>query len=299
MPGTQVTFTATGINGGSTPTYQWKVNGTNTGTNSTTHTYTPANNDKITCVFTSSITGCTTTNPATSNEISMIVYNTGSPCSGIPTVSWNGKTYNTVQVGTQCWLRENMDVGIMISGNTAQTNNSILEKYCYNDDSINCSIYGGLYQWAEMVQYLNGATNTTSWSPTPIPPIQGICPTGWHIPSNAEWGTMMTYLGGIAVTGGKIKQVGLNHWNYISPDCGAYGSNAGATNTSGFTALPAGQRWSTGIFHNQRLCLQIWTITLGGPVTDSFYGGANALINAATNGQMYKNTGNSVRCLKD
>jgi uncharacterized protein (TIGR02145 family) len=290
MPGTQVTFTATPVNGGSAPAYQWKVNGSVVGTNTSTHTYAPGNNDKITCVMTSSLTGCTTNNPATSNQVVMIVYITGSPCAGIATVTHSGLVYNTVQVGTQCWLRENMNVGSMISGTVEQTNNSVLEKYCYNNLEANCKVYGGMYQWAEMVQYLNNATNTTNWSPVPTGNVQGICPTGWHIPTNAEWGTMMTYLGGLTVAGAKIKQVGLNHFN---------NPNTGATNTSGYTAIPGGQRWSDGTFHYMNMSTAYYTITSGGAATDVYYGGASYSTGAGTNGQFYKVTGCSVRCMKD
>ena len=68
------------------------------------------------------------------------------PCPGIPTVTYSNKTYNTVQIGSQCWLKENLDVGTRINGSLQQTNNSVIEKYCYNDDPNNCTTYGGLYR---------------------------------------------------------------------------------------------------------------------------------------------------------
>jgi len=87
----------------------------------------------------------------------------------------NGKIYNTVLIGTQCWLKENMDIGTLINGGQDQTNNSIIEKWCYNDLESNCAVYGGLYQWDESMQY-----DTTSG-------VQGICPSGWHFPTDSEW----------------------------------------------------------------------------------------------------------------
>ena len=90
-----------------------------------------------------------------------------------------------------------------------------------------------------MVQYLNGATNATSWNPVPSGPVQGICPAGWHLPTDAEWTTLTTYLGGESVAGGKMKETGTTHW--LSP-------NTGATNSSGFTALPGGTRDYNGPF---------------------------------------------------
>jgi len=128
-------------------------------------------------------------------------------------------------------MTENLNIGTAIMGNLDQSNNGSIEKYCYNDLAVNCDVYGGLYQWAEMVQYFNGATNTTSWNPVPTGPVQGICPTGWHLPSDAEWTILTTYLGGVSVAGGKMKEVGTAHW--LSP-------NNGATNSSGFTGLPGG-----------------------------------------------------------
>ena len=67
-------------------------------------------------------------------------------CPGIPTVDYGGKTYNTVKIGSQCWLKENLDVGTMILSSQNPSNNGVIEKYCYNDLLSNCTIYGGIYQ---------------------------------------------------------------------------------------------------------------------------------------------------------
>ncbi len=140
-------------------------------------------------------------------------------------------------IGTQCWLKENLNIGIRIDGIQEQTNNNpnYIEKYCYDDLTSNCFEYGGLYQWGEMVQYLNGASNTTTWNPPPTGNVQGICPPGWHIPSESEWLQLFSYLGGWDVAGGKMKETGTAHW---------WSPNVGATNLSGFTALPGGNRAS-------------------------------------------------------
>ena len=87
-------------------------------------------------------------------------------------VTYGGQTYNSVIIVTQCWMTQNLNIGTAILGNQDQTNNAVIEKYCYGNNSANCDVFGGLYQWAEMVQYLNGATNTTSCSniaPTAAP----------------------------------------------------------------------------------------------------------------------------------
>ena len=97
------------------------------------------------------------------------------PCEGIVSIPHGGKVYHTVPVGDQCWLRENLDIGVMLNGGEAQTNNQVIEKYCYNDDTANCEKYGGLYMWKEMMNHF------------PIQGGKGICPTGWHVPTDDEW----------------------------------------------------------------------------------------------------------------
>jgi uncharacterized protein (TIGR02145 family) len=138
-----------------------------------------------------------------------------------------GKTYNTVAIGSQCWMAENLNTGNRIDGINDQLDNSQIEKYCYNNQEINCDIYGGLYQWNEMMQYVISV------------PAQGICPAGWHLPVDTEWTVLTDFLGGMAVAGGKLKDTTL-FWN----------PNNGATNESGFTALPAGHRNAIGQFWN-------------------------------------------------
>jgi uncharacterized protein (TIGR02145 family) len=157
--------------------------------------------------------------------------------------SRDGKTYTTIQIGTQCWMSQNLNIGTKVNGSAEQTNNSIIEKYCYNDLESNSDIYGGLYQWAEMVQYQNGATNYLSWNPVPTGNVVGICPTGWHLPSDAEWTVLATSLGGTAIAGGKMKETGTSHW--LTP-------NTGATNSSGFTGLPSGVR-NTSTSHFEKM----------------------------------------------
>jgi len=127
-------------------------------------------------------------------------------------------------------LRRNQ-VNTVYSTNKQQSNNGIIEKHCINNLQANCDIYGGLYEWGEMVQYLNGASNYTSWNPAPTGPVQGICPPGWHIPGSAEWNALTDYIGGSTFAGGKMKEIGTTHW--ATP-------NAGATNSSAFTGLPGG-----------------------------------------------------------
>jgi uncharacterized protein (TIGR02145 family) len=290
MPGTTVTYHAVPVNGGSIPVYQWRVNNVVVGSSSNTYSYAPSNNDNIFCKLTSNLNVCVTGNPATSNTVNMIVYTTGTPCTDVQTVVYGGKTYYTVQIGTQCWFRENMNIGLRINASVSQTNDSIIEKYCYNNDTNKCNVYGGLYQWAEMVQYLNGVTNTTHWNPLPTGNVQGICPTGWHVPTYAEAYAIITAMGGNNVAGGNMKETGLVHWGPTS--------NIGATNSHGFTALPSGSALN-GSFSNLRYYFNMWsTLSISYPDA-AFYLGAEYGSAAYIHSQSTKITADPVRCLKD
>ena len=151
----------------------------------------------------------------------------------------DGSNYSTVTIGTQCWMAQNMNIGNRIYSADAQTNHAAIEKYCYNNLDTNCSVYGGLYQW----------DNTVQWESPSIK--QGICPSGWHVPSDAEWSALANFLGGPAAAGGKLKESGFLHW--ADP-------NTDATNTSGFTALPGGSRsYYMSPFEDMNQAAYFWT----------------------------------------
>ena len=212
------------------------------------------------------------------------------PCGNPITDSRDGRVYQTVLIGTQCWMAQNMNAGTMINGSAEQTNNGVIEKYCSNNDEANCNVYGGLYQWAEMVQYLNGITNTTSWNPFPSGDIVGICPTGWHIPSDVEWTTLTSFLGGESVAGGKMKEIGTIHW--LSP-------NTGATNSSGFTGLAGGYRASNGTFTTFLLSSFFWASSqYDDDVNYAWYRKLGSTQIYVSRNVLFKTSGFSVRCLK-
>ena len=208
----------------------------------------------------------------TSNPINYWSFRTETtPCPGIPTVTYEGKTYNTVQIGNQCWLKENLDVGMRINGNTASSNNGTIEKYCYNNNPANCDTFGGLYQWREAMAY-----STT-------PGKRGICPTGWHIPTDAEFQTLITEWD---KDGNGLKSAGQGT-----------GSGAG-TNTSGFSALLAGSLNYNG-FINLGVNTSLWSSTKG-----PFSNGAWSLKlryydNNVSIEDTHMEDGHSVRCVKD
>ncbi|MBU2649353.1 MAG: VCBS repeat-containing protein [Bacteroidetes bacterium] len=157
----------------------------------------------------------------------IIVYPDYDTCPGIPSLDYYGQTYNTVLIGKQCWIKENLNAGEMIPGSEGQTNNGTIEKYCFEDSEDNCTRYGGLYQWDELMSY---AADTG---------VQGICPSGWHVPTDWEWLILVDYNGGSFEAGGKLKETGTYHWNP---------PNTGATNESGFSAFGNGHRQVSGTF---------------------------------------------------
>ena len=246
--------------------------------------------------FTSNITGLTANTPyyvkayATNSDGTgygdMVSFTTtgdttGQPCPGKATVTYEGKTYNTVQIGTQCWLRENLNVGTRINGTQNQSDNSIIEKYCYDNNEANCNTYGGLYQWNEMMQYIN------------IEGAKGICPSGWHLPSIDEWGVLIVFLGGESIAGGKMKEAGTTHW--ASP-------NTGATNSSGFTALPGGERGDFGDFYGLTESTSFFSTTEKYSDPSTYALGLALFSNGG--GVNYgngapKKSGTSARCIKD
>jgi len=159
-----------------------------------------------------------------SSDIVLISFAPGTNCGSPILDTRDGQIYNTITIGSQCWMKENLNIGTMINSWVDQADNGIIEKYCYYSDPIDCNTYGGLYQWDEVMQYV-----TTSGA-------QGVCPTGWHIPSSTEWNVLIDYLG-VVFAGSKVKETGTTHWT--SPNCGA-------TNSSGFTALPGGYFGTNG-----------------------------------------------------
>jgi len=138
---------------------------------------------------------------------------------------FDGNIYETVQIGNQIWMAENLR-------STHYSDGTPISYYNYNNDSADVKTYGRLYSWAAAMK---GATSSNT-NPSNI---QGIAPNGWHLPSKAEWQQLINYLGGVTVAGGKLKEAGNEHW--IS-------QNTDATNESGFTALPAGMHDFTNIF---------------------------------------------------
>ena len=255
--------------------------------NSPTATFTKGTDSAYTLVWT--ITGpCGTSRDTVNISFQNVVMNV--PCPGVASITYAGESYPTVQIGTQCWLAKNLNVGSMINFSDDQTNNQVIEKFCLINDTTSCATYGGLYQWAEAVQYQNGASNANSPSPAFTGSVRGICPTGWHLPSDAEWSSLETTLGGSSVAGVALKSTsGL--WHY---------PNTIATNSSGFSALPGGDRRDKGNGpYNEGLVTFFWSSS------ESSTADATARALVFDDSSIYrdvgyeKDRGFSVRCLND
>jgi uncharacterized protein (TIGR02145 family) len=174
------------------------------------------------------------------NETYTFQFATNIPCPGTPTITYEGQVYNTIQIRSQCWLKENLNVGTMIT-NGNQSNNGIIEKFCYAHQQDNCTIYGGLYQWDEMMQY----TNTQG--------SQGICPSGWHIPTDEQWkvleGAVDSQYGIGDQTWDASYFRGIDAGTNLKTTSG-WNLNGNGTDLFGFSGLPGGCRSEPNYFEN-------------------------------------------------
>jgi uncharacterized protein (TIGR02145 family) len=193
-------------------------------------------------------------------------------------VDIDGNIYKTVKIGKQIWMAANLKAtkyqnGDLIGTTTPATldiTSEVAPKYqwAYNGDESNVVTLGRLYTYYAITD------------------SRGVCPAGWHIPSDQEWTTLTTYLGGSDIAGGKLKEAGTMHW--FSP-------NVGATNETGFTAIPGGMRTFDGYFlHFARWwsATEAWTgVAYGRTINNSNTGVYSNLLD--------EKDGYSVRCLKD
>jgi uncharacterized protein (TIGR02145 family) len=196
-----------------------------------------------------------------------------------PVSDIEGNTYLTVRIGTQIWMAENLKTITFNDGteippviDSAVWKSLSTPGYCWynNFDTIYKHPYGVIY---------NGYTATTG----------KLCPTGWHVPDNNEWNKLSEFLADSITGGGKLKATGTIFWK--SP-------NKGATNSSGFSALPSGFRYYNGSFSARQYYTAFWSTSESGTSDQWFlslyYGDAKIIMN-----QISKKQGFSVRCVKD
>ncbi len=188
-----------------------------------------------------------------------------------------GNTYNTLYIDNQLWMAENLKTTKFADNTeipivTSEKAWRRLKKpaYCwYNNDASFSSITGALYNWY--------AVNSFK-----------LCPTGWHVPGEAEWKTLIDYLGGSSVAGIKLKEKGDEHWQK---------SNYSATNESGFTALPGGSRNFSGIFGYYGFKGQWWSSD--DSTSNGWLRSLDFSANGITRFNIDKTEGSSVRCAKN
>ncbi len=195
----------------------------------------------------------------------------------------SGYVYNTVTIGTQRWMSENLKATRYNDG-TALTFANSNESWVYTGYS--SSDYGCYYN---NDHFSNGDTYGVLYNWSAVNNIKNLCPVGWHIPSDDEWTTLINYLGGQNIAGGKLKETGTIHWQ---------NNNAGVTNESGFSALPGGYRDYRGEYNDLGYGGFWWSaddegkdILIGYMINSS-----NTNVNRIN---FNKLSGLSVRCLED
>ncbi|MFA4942040.1 MAG: FISUMP domain-containing protein [Patescibacteria group bacterium] len=188
-------------------------------------------------------------------------------------VSYGSQNYRTVKIGTQCWFKENLNIGSMINGSGDQNNNDVIEKYCYNNDPAVCAVSGGMYQWNEAMQYSS------------LENSRGICPTGWHIPNNTDFLTLADYSGGVNKAGGRLKAASPT-WN--------------GSDSVGFSGVPSGVRISGGLFvyNDSNKAAFIWTSSVRDASSVWKWELSHPNINFYQ-GYITSSAGISVRCVQD
>jgi len=195
----------------------------------------------------------------------------------------DNNTYNTVQIGSQCWMQSNLKVIKYRNGDNIPTGLSDAQwssttsgaTVVYNSNAANDALYGKLYNWF--------AVND----------LRGLCPTGWHVPSDSEWATIILFSGGMFVAGGAMKST-----NTQPTPGGWFSPNTGATNSSRFTGLPGGGRVPGGVFDLLNSIGSWWSSSDAGP------GLARHLLLESGNANSYRlsvdqRNGFSVRCIRD
>lgn len=213
-------------------------------------------------------------------EMTFTTKNIGQPCVGTPTVTdIDGNTYHTVQIGTQCWLKENMRT-------TRQPDGTAISNLLYPDGDVNnIATYGYLYDWTTA---LNRSTSR-----------QGICPNGWHVPSDYEWTLLTNYVSSqdIFYCGSNSTSIAKSlasttGWSSNSSSC-TIGNDQTSNNATGFSALPAG--YNGGNFGDYAY---FWSSTEGLSSTahyrNVYYGSAGVGSSHFT-----KLNNSSVRCVRD
>ena len=201
--------------------------------------------------------------------------------SGNTVTDVEGNVYETVTIGTQVWMAENLKT-------TRYTDHSVIGTTIPATYNISKESYPA-YQWPCAGNENNVPIYGRQYTYWAVINNKGICPVGWHVPTHNEWTTLEEYLGGSGVAGGKLKETSTTHW--VTP-------NTGATNSSGFTALPGGYRSFSGTFYYLGSDSFFWSRS-GSGIPNSYGRLLNSASNIVYQFDIDKSNGCSVRCVKD
>ena len=221
-----------------------------------------------------------------------------SPCNEPTVKDIDGNSYNTLLIGNQCWLRENMRTTRYADGESIQLSQAPdgihAVRYCPNNDSANVSNYGYLYNWNAMT---HGNTSTGA------APLQGVCPAGWHVPSMAEWEALFGFLAaqpdmscqGESLMVAKALAAKTGWAESVKP-C-AIGNTPSSNNTSGFNAMPAGMFFGRFDFFGKAARFWSSTSSVAQGKCDVFMFWDEGFVK--TSDQEPSSVGFSVRCVKN
>ena len=186
----------------------------------------------------------------------------------------DGQDYEIVTIGSQTWMAENLNVGTKVAGTTTMTDNTTIEKYCYDDSDANCDTDGALYQWDEAMGY-----STTEGD-------QGICMDGWHVPTDAEYYILENYVDGTINDPSATGDRGTDG-----------GTKLKSGGSSGFEGLFAGWRQTEGTFYNRDSYAAVWSSTeLGTDARRHYLSPGSSAVGRDVVGKGY---GFSIRCIQD
>ncbi len=215
---------------------------------------------------------------------------TNIPCPSAPTIDYQGQVYTTVQIRSQCWMKENLNVGNMIPLGQNMEDNGAFEKYCYDDDPDNCDDFGGFYQWDEVMQYTTEEGG------------QGICPPGWHVPTDEEWKVLEGVMDSQFGIGDPEWDLVLNRGYDAGYNMKATTSWTGTGNGSdllGFAALAGGHIDYTNVFSGFGEYCDWWTSTEKSN-SNAYRRGLYTLYDLSFRAFLGPKTqGFNVRCVKD
>ena len=156
----------------------------------------------------------------------------------------DNQEYATILLGNRCWMAENLNYGTHIAGTSYQMDNCLPEKYCYNEATTNCTNFGGIYQWDELMDYQEADT------------VQGLCPPGWHVPTETQWQELIAAFQDAAHAGTALKDSGISGFDallkgfFVNPSNWKYGASDTTLHSTLFwtsTLSGQGKAWAHGL----------------------------------------------------